>query len=320
MSRTVGRDVQRTMRSKAGFMTAAALVYLSSAVETEAEPAANDQTTTEQAPAPAPQQTAPEQAPSTQQQGPSGAAPAASEQKVDVPLPTVSVRASRPRAPAAVRAAPARPIAAPPPAAQPVTTDQASTSTNPPLGATPYQVSNPGITRLPVPLLDMPQTVNVVPQAIMQEQAVTTMEDALRNVPGITFSAGEGGQQGDSPIIRGFVARGDMFRDGIRDPGWYTRDLFSTSTGSRSTRARRHSPSAAARPAAPSTTSPKLPTGAQFFEGTVDGDDRQRLPRRWSTPAARATTCPAASPRSGRTSTRRPATMSGPSAGASRRR
>ena len=53
------------------------------------------------------------------------------------------------------------------------------------------------------------------------------MEDALRGVPGITFNAGEGGQQGDSPIIRGFVARGDIFRDGIRDPGWYTRDLFS---------------------------------------------------------------------------------------------
>ncbi len=37
----------------------------------------------------------------------------------------------------------------------------------------------------------------------------------------------EGGTQGDTPIIRGFAARGDIFRDGIRDPGWYTRDLFS---------------------------------------------------------------------------------------------
>jgi catecholate siderophore receptor len=54
------------------------------------------------------------------------------------------------------------------------------------------------------------------------------MEEALRYVPGITFSAGEGGQMGDSPFIRGFVARGDMFRDGVRDPGWYTRDMFSS--------------------------------------------------------------------------------------------
>ena len=66
----------------------------------------------------------------------------------------------------------------------------------------------------------------MVPQQVIQEQRATTMEDALRAVPGITFSAGEGGQQGDSPIIRGFAARGDIFRDGFRDPGWYTRDIF----------------------------------------------------------------------------------------------
>ena len=119
-------------------------------------------------------------------------------------------------------------MAAPPPPAQPVATNQAgSGGTNPPLGPTPYQVTNTGITRLPVPILNMPQTVNVIPQAIIQEQNATTIEQALQYIPGITFSAGEGGQQGDGPIIRGFVARGDLFRDGIRDPGWYTRDAFS---------------------------------------------------------------------------------------------
>jgi catecholate siderophore receptor len=90
-----------------------------------------------------------------------------------------------------------------------------------------YQSTQQSITRLPTPLKDTPQTINVVPQQVIQEQKAVSMEDALRNVPGITFSAGEGGQQGDSPYIRGFTARGDIFRDGIRDPGWYTRDLFS---------------------------------------------------------------------------------------------
>src|SRR4029450_9436945 len=90
MSGAAGRDFQR--RSKAGFITAAALFYLSSAVETEAEPAADEQTSTEQAPAPSPQQTTP--APSAQQ--PSGAAPAADEQKA-APVPTVSIEANRPR-------------------------------------------------------------------------------------------------------------------------------------------------------------------------------------------------------------------------------
>jgi catecholate siderophore receptor len=91
-----------------------------------------------------------------------------------------------------------------------------------------YQATQSSITRIPTPLRDTPQTVNVVPEAVIQEQRAVTMEDALRNVPGITFSAGEGGQQGDSPFIRGAPARSDMFRDGLRDPGWYTRDLFSS--------------------------------------------------------------------------------------------
>src|SRR5262249_61253501 len=94
-------------------------------------------------------------------------------------------------------------------------------------GAGSYRAPASTITRLPVPLRDTPQTVNVVTQQIVQEQRTLTMEDALRYIPGITFSAGEGGQQGDGPIIRGFAARGDLFRDGMRDPGWDTRDLFN---------------------------------------------------------------------------------------------
>lgn len=89
-----------------------------------------------------------------------------------------------------------------------------------------YQATQQTITRLPTPLRDTPQTVNVVTQQVIQDQRANTMEEALRNVPGITFSAGEGGQQGDSPFINGQSARNDIFRDGIRDPGWYTRDLF----------------------------------------------------------------------------------------------
>jgi catecholate siderophore receptor len=91
-----------------------------------------------------------------------------------------------------------------------------------------YQTTDSQLTRIPTPLRDTPQTINVVPQQVIQEQRITSMEDALRTVPGITFNAGEGGQQGDSPNIRGFAARGDIFRDGVRDPGWYTRDLFSS--------------------------------------------------------------------------------------------
>ena len=71
-------------------------------------------------------------------------------------------------------------------------------------------------TKIEAPLRDIPQTVNVVPQQLIQERRSTTLEEALRNVGGVTFSAGEGGQQGDNPIIHGFSARGDIYRDGVR--------------------------------------------------------------------------------------------------------
>ena len=89
-----------------------------------------------------------------------------------------------------------------------------------------YQTINPGLTRVPTPLLSTPQSIAVIPDKIVQEQATANVKDALRNVAGITFRAGEGGNQGDTPYIRGFTAQNDIFRDGVRDPGWYTRDSF----------------------------------------------------------------------------------------------
>lgn len=133
-----------------------------------------------------------------------------------------------------------------------------------------YQTTQQSITRLPTALIDTPQTINVVPQQVIQEQRATTMEDALRNVTGITFSAGEGGQQGDSPFIRGFTARGDIFRDGMRDPGWYTRDLFNIDRvevykGPSAFAFGRGSTGGAINNVS------KLPTGTTFVEGALTG-------------------------------------------------
>ncbi len=43
------------------------------------------------------------------------------------------------------------------------------------------------------PLLNTPQSVTVVPEFVMKDEAVTTLRDALRNVPGISLAAGEAG-------------------------------------------------------------------------------------------------------------------------------
>ncbi len=79
------------------------------------------------------------------------------------------------------------------------------------------------------PLRDVPQTVTVIPQRVIQEQGATTLRDVLRNVTGISIQAGEGGGglPGDNLSIRGFAARNDIFVDGVRDFGAYTRDPYN---------------------------------------------------------------------------------------------
>jgi catecholate siderophore receptor len=77
------------------------------------------------------------------------------------------------------------------------------------------------------PLRDIPQTVNVVPQALIETQGAVNLNDALRNVAGITLASGEGGFRGDNVSIRGFAARSDRYVDGVRDNGMYARDTFN---------------------------------------------------------------------------------------------
>lgn len=89
---------------------------------------------------------------------------------------------------------------------------------------TPLQLS---LDRFPVPLIDTPQSVTVVSRQIIHEQGATTLRDTLRNAPGISLAAGEGGSQGDNLTLRGFTARNDIFLDGMRDFGSYYRDPFN---------------------------------------------------------------------------------------------
>ncbi len=80
--------------------------------------------------------------------------------------------------------------------------------------------------KLPANLQNIPQTVTVVPQEVIEQQSDTRLEQALQNVPGITLNAGEGAARGDTVNIRGFSAFNDFFLDGIRDAAVYTRDSF----------------------------------------------------------------------------------------------
>ncbi|HEV3469832.1 MAG TPA: TonB-dependent siderophore receptor [Pyrinomonadaceae bacterium] len=78
------------------------------------------------------------------------------------------------------------------------------------------------------PLLDTPQTITVITREVIEEQGATTLRDVLRNVPGLTITAGEGGvPAGDNLTLRGFSARNDVFVDGVRDLGPQSRDPFN---------------------------------------------------------------------------------------------
>ena len=92
----------------------------------------------------------------------------------------------------------------------------------------PAHEAEPRSGKFTAPLLDTPKSVTVVPASLIDARGATSLVDALRSVPGITFNAGEGGAPaGDNLKIRGFDAGADVFVDGVRDAGSQTRDVFA---------------------------------------------------------------------------------------------
>lgn len=78
------------------------------------------------------------------------------------------------------------------------------------------------------PVIDAPQTINIIDGRVLKDRQITTLAEALRNVAGVTTSVGEGGVvNGDQFFIRGQAARDDIFTDGLRDFGAFTRDSFN---------------------------------------------------------------------------------------------
>lgn len=79
-------------------------------------------------------------------------------------------------------------------------------------------------TRYTAPLLETPQTITLVPREIMDQQNLLTMREVLSTLPGITFTAGEGGGgYGDGVNLRGYTATNDISTDGVRDSAQYSR-------------------------------------------------------------------------------------------------
>lgn len=76
-------------------------------------------------------------------------------------------------------------------------------------------------------LRDIPQSVTVVTEKLMDDRNLDTVKEALKNTSGISFLAAEGGEEDIRLRGLSLQATGDIFIDGMRDPAFYERDTFN---------------------------------------------------------------------------------------------
>ncbi|CAH0348010.1 TonB-dependent siderophore receptor [Aquabacterium sp. CECT 9606] len=90
-----------------------------------------------------------------------------------------------------------------------------------------YQATTTTIGKGKQELRDIPQSVTVVTQKLMQDRSLTDIKDVLHTTAGVTFQAGETGEE--DVRLRGFSLSqsGDIYIDGLRDPSLYERDTFN---------------------------------------------------------------------------------------------
>ena len=79
--------------------------------------------------------------------------------------------------------------------------------------------------RTDTPLQDLPQSVTVLPRALLDDQSPRSMAEALRWVPGMGAAQGEGNR--DTPVFRGISSTADFLVDGLRDDVQYYRDVYN---------------------------------------------------------------------------------------------
>lgn len=80
-------------------------------------------------------------------------------------------------------------------------------------------------TKTDTPLLDIPQSINVVTREQLEDQAHHSLSDVLRYVAGTTVGQGEGNR--DQITLRGQNTTADFFLDGVRDDVQYYRGIYN---------------------------------------------------------------------------------------------
>lgn len=80
-------------------------------------------------------------------------------------------------------------------------------------------------TKTDTPLKEVPASVSVVPETLIKDQAMQSIADVLRYVPGAHGAQGEGNR--DQVMLRGINTTADFFVDGVRDDMQIFRDLYN---------------------------------------------------------------------------------------------
>lgn len=139
-------------------------------------------------------------------------------------LPAMAQQAAPAAAPAASAAAPAAGASAPGVTTMSPVKVKAAAEEG---GRESYQSTTTRIGKGKQALRDVPQSVTVVTEKLIDDRNVDTMKEALKNTAGISFQAAEGGEE--DIRLRGFSLQstGDIFIDGMRDPAFYDRDSFN---------------------------------------------------------------------------------------------
>lgn len=89
-----------------------------------------------------------------------------------------------------------------------------------------YSNSTSVATKTNTSLLNIAQSVNVVPKQMLDDQATRSITDITRYIPGVTVHQGEGNR--DELVIRGVDSSANFFVNGFRDDVQYFRDLYNT--------------------------------------------------------------------------------------------
>ncbi|MFX8176208.1 TonB-dependent receptor plug domain-containing protein, partial [Acinetobacter baumannii] len=87
-----------------------------------------------------------------------------------------------------------------------------------PQGKDAYQATETRIGKGKQDLRDIPQSLTIVTEKLIDDRNLDNVKDVLKNTAGISFQAAEGGEEDIKIHGISLQSTGDIFIDGMRDP------------------------------------------------------------------------------------------------------